>query len=40
MKYKFWNIVSTDIYTPYAGAAGNVLYINGNFTNSQLNYYL
>jgi hypothetical protein len=25
MKYKFWNIVSTDIYTPYAGAAGNVL---------------
>jgi hypothetical protein len=29
--HKFWNIVSTDIYTPYGGAAGMLLHVNGKF---------
>jgi hypothetical protein len=29
---KLWNIVSTEIYTPYAGAAGMLLHINGKLT--------
>ena len=31
--HKLWNIVSseTEIYTPYAGAAGMLLHINGKF---------
>ena len=35
--YKLWNIGSTDkIYTPYAGAAGMLLQINGKFTMGNL----
>jgi hypothetical protein len=30
--HKLWNIVSTKRYTPYAGAAGMLLHINGKFT--------
>ena len=30
--HKLWNIVSTKRYTPYAGAAGILLHINGKFT--------
>ena len=32
--HKLWNIGSTEIYiyTPYAGAAGMLLHINGKFT--------
>jgi hypothetical protein len=30
--HKLWNIVSTEIYTPYAGAAGMLLHIKGKFT--------
>jgi hypothetical protein len=36
MNHKLWNIVSSEIYiyiyTPYAGAAGMLLHINGKFT--------
>jgi hypothetical protein len=28
---KIWNIVSTEIYSIYAGAVGVVLHINGKF---------
>ena len=36
--HKLWNIVSseTEIYTPYAGAAGMLLHINGKFTMGKL----
>jgi hypothetical protein len=34
--YKLGNIVSTAIYTPYAGAAGMLLRINGRFTMEKL----
>jgi hypothetical protein len=34
--YKLWNVVSTKIYTPYAGAAGMLLHINGKFTMGKL----
>ena len=36
--HKIWNIVSseTEIYTPYAGAAGMLLHINGKFTMGKL----
>ena len=38
--HKLWNIVSTErdiyIYTPYAGAAGMFLHINGKFTLGKL----
>ena len=30
--HKLWNIKSTDIYTPYAGAAGMLLHINGKLS--------
>jgi len=30
--HKLWNIGSTEIYIPYAGAAGMLLHINGKFT--------
>ena len=30
--YKLWNIGSTETYTPYAGATGMLLLINGMFT--------
>jgi hypothetical protein len=31
MKHKLWKIIC-EIYTPYAGAAGVLLHINGTFT--------
>jgi hypothetical protein len=34
--HKLWNIVSTEIYTAYAGAAGMLLHINGKFTMGKL----
>jgi hypothetical protein len=38
--HKCWNIVSTEIYiyiyTPYAGAAGLFLHMNGTFTMGKL----
>ena len=34
--HKLWNIASSEIYTPYAGAAGMLLHINGKFTMGQL----
>ena len=34
--HKLWNITSTERYTPYAGAAGMLLYINGKFTMRKL----
>jgi hypothetical protein len=36
--HKIWNIVSseTEIYTPYAAAAGMLLHINGKFTMGKL----
>ena len=34
--HKLWNIVSTKRYTPYAGAAGMLLHINGKFTMGRL----
>jgi hypothetical protein len=35
--HNLWNIVSTEIYTRYAGAAGILLHINGKFTMGKLN---
>ena len=29
---KLWNTVSSEMHTPYAGAAGILLHINGKFT--------
>ena len=36
--HKLWNIISSEIYiyTPYAGAAGMLLHINGKFTMRKL----
>jgi hypothetical protein len=34
--HKLWNIVSSGIYTPFAGAAGMLLHINEKFTIGQL----
>jgi hypothetical protein len=34
--HKLWNIESTERYTPYAGAAGMLLHINGKFTMGKL----
>ena len=34
--HKLWNIVSTEIYTPYAGAAGMLLHMNEKFTMGKL----
>jgi hypothetical protein len=34
--HKLWNIVSSDRYNPYAGAAGMLLHINGKFTMGKL----
>jgi hypothetical protein len=34
--HTFWNIGSTEIYTPYAGAAGMLLHINGKVTLGKL----
>jgi hypothetical protein len=34
--HKLWNILSNEIYTPYAGAAGMSLYINEKFTMGKL----
>ena len=34
--HKLWNIVSTEIYTANAGAAGMLLHINGKFTMGKL----
>jgi len=34
--HKLWNIVSIDMYTPYASAAGMLLHINGKFTMGKL----
>jgi hypothetical protein len=36
INHKLWNIVSTEIYTAYAGAAGMLLHINGKFTMGKL----
>jgi hypothetical protein len=36
MNHKLWHIISTEIYTPYAGAAGMLLYINGKFTIGEI----
>ena len=36
--HKVRNIVSTEIYTPYAGANGILLHINGKFTIGKLNW--
>ena len=38
--HKLWNIVSTEIYiyTPYTGAAGMLLHINGNSLCKNLNH--
>ena len=33
---KVWNIVSTERYTPYTGAAGMLLHINDKFTTGKL----
>jgi hypothetical protein len=32
--HKLWNIISSEryVYTPYVGAAGMLLHINGKFT--------
>jgi hypothetical protein len=34
--HKLWNIESTKMYTPYAGADGMLLNINGKFTMGKL----
>jgi hypothetical protein len=34
--HKLWNIVSSERYTPYAGAAGMLLHMNGKFTMGKL----
>jgi hypothetical protein len=37
--HKLWNIISTEryiVYTPYAGAAGMLLHMNGKFTMGKL----
>ena len=34
--HMLWNIVSTEIYTPYEGAAGMLLHINEKFTIGKL----
>jgi hypothetical protein len=34
--HKLWNIVSSEISTLYAGAAGMLLHINGTFTMGKL----
>ena len=36
IKHKLWNTVSTERYTPYAGAAGMLLHMNGKFTMGKL----
>ena len=33
--HKLWNILSAGRYTPYAGAAGMLLHINGKSTNGK-----
>ena len=34
--HKLWNILLTEIYTPYADAAGMLLHINGKLTMGKL----
>ena len=34
--HDLWNIGSSEIYTPYQGAAGMLLHINGKFTKRKL----
>jgi hypothetical protein len=34
--HKLWNIVSTERYISYAGAAGMLLYMNGKFTMGKM----
>jgi hypothetical protein len=34
--HKLWNIASTEIYIPYASAAGMLLHMNGKFTMVKL----